>query len=252
MAKNQLPEPLRTIYGADPLAFVAGFLKDFKNALIDVQNRAVYRSGLTTVNVDDINPNKAGKQRGKMSLTARPNDRPEELGMRMVSLIMAGKGGLLADEAQRKARGLPRGPKSSKGFDADGFEIEIDEVMGDDELAAIPPSTLHRSIFGIDDAIIIGIGVPILIAVLPSLIGWLAEAASGIFSPEGTAPPPVTNPDGSITITAPDGTVTTTPPAGGDGLLDGTVELPGLGAIDKKLALAGAVVVGLIVWRVLR
>jgi len=249
MARNQLPEPLRTIYGADPLAFVAGFLKDFKTSLIDVQNRAVYRSGISTVNVDDVNPNKSGKQKGKLSLTARPNDRPEELGLRIVSLVMAGKGGLFVDEAQRKARGLPRGPKSSRGFDGDGVEIDFDEVMGDEELAAIPPSTLHRSIFGIDDAIILGIGVPLLIAVLPSLIGWLSEAASGLFAPD---PVPVTQPDGSVVITAPDGTTTVTPPPGGDGVLDGTIDLPGLGKVDKKIAIAGAAVVAFIVYRLVR
>lgn len=250
MATPRLHPVIVQIYGNDPAAFMVGFLRDFKTSLADVLRRTVTRTGVTVVTIDDVDPLKSGKQTKKVKTSPVGSDSPLELGLRIAAMVIAGKGAVFVDEAQRKARGLPIGPKASKALDEAGEPIDIDEVMSDVELQHVPAGTLHRSLFGIDDAIIIGVGVPLLIALLPIIIPMLMEAGKAIFEAVSSSSAPAAGdlPAGS----AGDGGGGGGGGGDGGGFLAGTVDIPVIGAIDKKIVAGAAALAAIVLVVMLR
>ena len=158
----------------DPGAFAMAIFRKLSGPLRTIHNRAAARSKIRAIQVND------GPRRKRIVLQSPRNDTPAQLAARFAALVTR-RPDLVADETRRWALGLPRG--------LDGAE-PLDERVA---AAAIP-----RRLFGIDDVIIIGVVVPLLIAiiptVLPMIMSWGADAVASI---GGAAPgAPVTEEPG--------------------------------------------------------
>lgn len=147
---------------------MAAFRKLF-GPLRRIHNRAAWRAGLRSVTVDD------GPKRKRIRIHSPASDTPAKLAARF-AVLASRRPDLLADEARRVVLGLKRGPR--------GLDEMLDPRIAD---AAAP-----RGLFGIDDAILIGVVVPLLTSLLPTLLPMIFQWGSdalGIVGPASGAPP---------------------------------------------------------------
>lgn len=169
----------------DPHAAVQAIFRKANKPIRKAHNRAVQRSGLVIVTVDDADPDTPGQQHGKIKLKAKASDSPGELAAKVGTLIARGHGDLLVDEARRIMLNMPVGPKKGRRLEGDSHGGGGIERVSDSTMAILYPSLdtrrmYPRGLFGIDDAIFFGLVVPLLIAlipiVLPMVIEWGKDA----------------------------------------------------------------------------
>ncbi len=177
----------------DPHAAVQAIFRKASKPIRKAHNRAVIRSRLVRVTVDDADPDTPGQQHGSIRLKASASDSPGELAAKVGTLIARGHGDLFIDEGRRILVGMQRGPKKPKRLEGDDHGGGIERVS-DSTMAILYPSLdtrrmYPRGLFGIDDAIIFGLAVPLLVVlipiVLPMIIEWGAKAFDMV---EGPAP----------------------------------------------------------------
>lgn len=168
MAAVSLPREIRDFLDLhderpDAGAFAMAIFRKASGPLRAVHNRAVSRSGVRAVTIND------GPRRKRIRLRSPAGDTPAKLAARFAVLV-ARRPDLVLDEARRWVLRMPQGPR---GLDGETLDPRIADA------AARP-----RHLFGIDDAILIGIAVPILVAVipqiLPMLLQWGGDAAQTI------------------------------------------------------------------------
>ncbi len=163
--------------GNDVNAFAMAAFKRGGAQIRAIHNRVRTRTGITSVEVEDADPGKAGKQRGRIQTLATSSDTAATLAARFVALAwFKGKGFLYVDEAARFMVGAPVGPR---GLDLDSVEAPALNLDGE---GSVDMSKLPRGLFGIDDAILIGVVVPLLIVALPFIIPMIIEWGKSAFA----------------------------------------------------------------------
>ena len=148
--------------------------------------------------IADSDPQAPGAQRARIDLRANGSDGPDVLGAKFAALATRGQAAqtLILDEARRIALGMPQGPKS-KAFSRslDGGEEspqEAEELVSDATFGLLGPSRA-KGLFGIDDvalAALLPVVLPILLSVLPMVLGVLCELGKKAFEIVTGAPAP--------------------------------------------------------------
>lgn len=178
----------------DPAAFAIAIFKRGTAALRECLRRSCVRTNLSKITIKDANPDKPGAQQATVNLVPSSREPFDRLAAKFATFAMRGPAAcvILADEARRMVTGQPIGPRA-KALDDPGAV----ETLDDTSFHLLPKA---KGLFGIDDAIILGVGVPLLIAVIPFILPMLLELGKGIFDfigqaaggakPAGDAPPP--------------------------------------------------------------
>lgn len=178
----------------DPAAFAIAIFKTGTNALRECLRRSCKRTGLEKITIKDADPDKRGAQKATVMLVPSSKEPFDRLAAKFAVFAMRGPAAcvILADEARRMVIGQPIGPKA-KALDDPGSV----EVLDDTSFHLLPKA---KGLFGIDDAIILGVGVPLLLAVIPFILPMLIELGKSIFdfvavatggkAAGGDAPPP--------------------------------------------------------------
>lgn len=162
--------PLADVFGSNPLSFAINAVKTKHTPLVDLVNRvAVHRLKKDTAQIKD--------PQGKTHVVnLRPTTKTSvaEVALALCVEAMA-RPASVADEVERMALGLPAG----RGVD--GY---------------IDPAA-PRMLFGVDDAIIVGAIVSVLVAIAPmiigallSLVGAAVPAIAGALQPKKPPPDP--------------------------------------------------------------
>jgi hypothetical protein len=186
-----IPAEIRAILQIpnDPAAFVLAMFRTFFSPLRTVHNRVVQRTGITVVEIADADPRAPGKQRARIAMRDSGND-PGKLAARVAILVVErGKGALYVDEARRWLAGKPVG--TSKSLDDDQIE---------------PVQTIDPAIVGgartfdpVTLTLIVGVAVPLLVAILPTVLPMVIEWGKSAFAaitntPNGPVERPATPP----------------------------------------------------------
>ncbi len=152
-----------------PEAIVVAMFKQQAGLLRTLQNRAAHRCSLTTIKIHDGDPNKSGDQAAFIDVRVGVGDGVGEQAMRFAALFLHSPASAMAlgDEAARMMTGQPEGPPV-RALDQP-LESQVDATT----LAILAPSA--RGFFGIDDAIILGVGIPLLCALIPVVIPMLVQ-----------------------------------------------------------------------------
>lgn len=172
----RMPAPLDQL-SPDPTAFMLEAVKRFRRPFIDTVNRTAARLGKTAFDVHEGgDPSRKITHRIPLQATTSTPDATIALQFATLGLMNVGA---LVDEARRVALNQPHGLEGDVGFEG-RF-----------------PTQRELSLFGIDDAVIVGfLGVMVAFApllaivipiVLPALISLVQSIAPGFLNP---APPP--------------------------------------------------------------
>lgn len=192
MAVSIPPELSRALGGAkDPASVVMAMFKRATTPLRAIHNRVAERSGITSIKIEDADPAKAGKQAATIAVGKASSD-PAKLAAQWAAMIVVkGKAGLYVDEAKRYLAKQPIGTsRSLDAEEAQPFDQESIALLSVGAQMREPDLRTHRSLFGIDDVILIGVGVPILVALIPFVLPMVIEWGKGAFQMiSGTAPP---------------------------------------------------------------
>lgn len=163
----------------DPGAFFLAAFRKMSAPLRAVANRASHRARLKSVTVQD------GPRRKRIRVKIRASDSPAVAAAKF-AIVATRKPGIFADEALRFALGQPEGPR--------GLDEQLDP--------RIAGAMMPRGIFGIDDAILIGVVVPLLVSVLPTILPMIFQWGGDAFATVGGAvagAPPVVDETGDDT-----------------------------------------------------
>jgi hypothetical protein len=165
MAGVSIPRELRDALDLhddtpDANAFAMALFRKGKNTIRTLHNRAVARSGLRSVVVND------GPRRKRVKLYSPAGDTPAKLAARF-AVLASRRAPLILDEAARMAVGLPPGPRG------------LDETIDPRLVQAHSGAARHLL-----DPLTLSIAIPILVAlipvVLPMLLQWGGDAAETI------------------------------------------------------------------------
>lgn len=170
-----IPAELRALLQIpnDAAAFVMAMFRSFFMPLRTIHNRVVTRTGIASVEIADADPKRAGNQRARITMRDNGND-PGRLAARVAIMIAhKGKGRLYVDEAVRWASGQPVG--TSRSLDDDGAEVTPLRALDRRLMGArtLDPVTL---------TLIVGVGVPLLVAIIPGLLPMIIEWGRGAFT----------------------------------------------------------------------
>lgn len=182
----RIPKELADALGTstDPAAFYRACFRKMSSPMRELMTRATGRLGVTHVDT----PSQADpKRKHRIGLVPKASDGVDQLGLRFAMLAFKVPRGAetLADEARRMAMGLKRGLEG---------DVEVDRAL-------LPPMHPHaarflegdpaaRSLFGVDDAILLGIlaaAVPVLIALIPFMLPMLIDAGNMLFETIGSS-----------------------------------------------------------------
>ena len=172
----------------DAAAFVMAMFRTFFTPLRTIHNRVVQRTGIASVEIADADPKKAGQERAVITMRDGGAD-PGRLAARVAIMItQKGKGRLYIDEAARWASGQPVG--TTRSLDDGGDEVTPLLVRSLDRRFSAA-----RTLDPITITLIVGVGVPLLVAVIPGLLPMIIEWGKGAFSAITNTPTgPVTGP----------------------------------------------------------
>jgi hypothetical protein len=169
-----IPPEIRRILGIpnDASAFAVAMFRSFFSPLRAIHNRVVERMRVDVVEIEDVDPLKAGKQRARITMRERGSN-PGHLGARVaVMVVQKNAGPIYIDEARRWLTGQPIG--TSRRLD------------DDEELAPIPGVDRRlqaaRTFDPVTLTLIVGVAVPILVAVIPVVLPMLIELGRSAFS----------------------------------------------------------------------
>jgi hypothetical protein len=169
---------------ADPHTTVAALLQKGLGPITKAYNRAVARSGLRSITIEDADPEHAGKQRATVDPRIHSGDTWMQAGARIGAFVTHSPVAveLFIDEAKNVMLGLPQG-RPARALDS-----PLQDTTSDTTVAILAPG-IHatagngpRGIFGIDDAIVLGVGVPLLCALIPFVIPFLITVGGTVFS----------------------------------------------------------------------
>lgn len=181
----------------DPNAVVMAMFKRATQPLRELHKRVAQRTRIATVRIEDADPNKAGKQAATISVAVASSD-PAKLAAQFAAMIVVkGKAGVYVDESKRMLLRQPPGTSLSlDAEDARPFDAESIALLGVG--AQMRADTLSRdgarSLFVIDDVLLISVGVPILCALIPLCLPMIIEWGAAAFNfekepPKGEAGP---------------------------------------------------------------
>ena len=200
---TQIPPELAAVLGTkDPAAAMMRMFTKATTPLREIHDRVVKRSGVLEVVIADLDPKKAGKQAARISV-AKGSTNPATLANQWAAMIVVkGKAGLYIDEAKRYLLKQPIG--TSKSLDAE--EAPTFDRESIDLLQATAAVGGFRSLFVVDDVMIISVGIPILCALIPILLPMIIEWGAGVWqsinpnaSSKDAAPEPTgTIPEGEV------------------------------------------------------
>jgi hypothetical protein len=149
--------PLADMFGKDPAAFVLGLAKKTSSQSRTLLRRVASRTGKLSYTF----PTPSGTRK----VTATPDSKADANQIALtLALCALDSPATMQEEAGRMATGLPVKPRGLTGYTV--------YPLG---LAGSP-----RGLFGIDDALILGIAVPILAAIAGTVLPTLISAASNV------------------------------------------------------------------------
>jgi len=167
--KGQITGPLADAFGSDPHSFILNLARQAKSNAIALCTRVADRTGKASYSFPTTS--------GTRSVTARPTSSadPNQVALTLV-LVAIDAPATMIEEAGRMANGLPVKPRGLMGYTH--FPMSI---------AGVP-----RGLFGIDDAALLAIVAPIIIAiataVLPGLIGAAGNVVKAVASGQVKSP----------------------------------------------------------------
>lgn len=188
----------RALGGAkDPAAVVMAMFQRATAPLREIHNRVAKRANIDVIKIEDADPAKAGKQAATIKVASGSSD-PARLAAQWASMIVVkGKAGLYVDEAKRYMLKQPIGAsKSLDAEEAQPLDSESIALLSVGSQMREPDLRQVRSLDPITLTILIGVGVPILCALIPIVLPMIIEWGKGAFDmitgkeTGGTAPPP--------------------------------------------------------------
>lgn len=151
--------PVADMFGSDPLAFVMNVAKQTSKASGELLRRVAKRTGKLSYTFPTL--------QGDRKVAASP---PTNASVAQIALTLAlcalDAPATMQEEAGRMANGLPVKPRGLSGYTV--FPLSLQGSP--------------RGIFGIDDAIVLGIITPILAAIAAAILPGLIAAASGVIT----------------------------------------------------------------------
>lgn len=229
----------------DASAFAIAMFRQASAPMRQLQNRVCHRAGLSIVEVADSDPQAPGAQRARIDLRASGSDGPDILGAKFAALAMRGQAAqtLILDEGRRIALGMPEGPKS-KALDEsrslDGDAAEADELVSDATLHLLGGARSFDPV--ITPAILMTVGLPILLAILPTVLGVLVELGKKAFEVVTGQSAPKAAPAGGAKSSG-----GSADPGGLSGYADDLADAVGIGKAGKDDSAMGLVLVAVIV-----
>lgn len=158
-AKGQITGPLAESLGADPHQFILNLSRQVKAKAQALVVRVADRTGKATYTFAVPGGGAA------RSVSARPPSSADPTTIALTLVLAAiDAPATMVEEAGRQANGLPVKPRGLMGFTHYPMSI-----------AGVP-----RGLFGIDDAALLAIAVPIIIAIASAVLPGLIGAASNV------------------------------------------------------------------------
>lgn len=178
---QSIPGPLRELLDIpnDANAFALAIVRKVHRFLGQVLNRVAARTGKASYTVVDNDKKKKGNQRATISLKRKSGDTVQHTLCKIMIVVQRGDGLRFLDECWRYWRGEAVG----KGLDDEPTEEQIRHQMQLIAQGSIPFQG-SRSFEPITMTLLIGVGVPLLIAFGPQLLNWAIEAAKSAFKVE--------------------------------------------------------------------
>ena len=199
--------PFADQFGHDPQAWAFAVAKAFKQPLDTLLSRVAQRTGKKSVTIKDADPRTPGNQSANISLLPESGDGPAELLLRFcAAVVVAQEGNILLDEAARMTVNAPRG--LDRAFDEDGNALP-DALVDMNAIKALAPDAVSagtdfRSLFGVDDALLIGL-IPIVTALIglavvliPIVVTLGGKAVTFIAGDKAHGVPGVFDPGGAL------------------------------------------------------
>ena len=177
-----VPAPLRDLLDIpdDANAFALAIVRKVHTFFGLVLNRVATRTGKRTYTVVDNDKKKAGNQRATLQLRHQRGDTAQETLCKVLIVVQRGDGLRFLDECWREWRGEK---STGRGLDEDLSEESIRQRMQLIAQGAVPFRGA-RSFDPVTMTLLIGVGVPLLIAFGPQLLNWAIEAAKSAFKIE--------------------------------------------------------------------
>jgi len=149
--------PVADMFGSDPTAFVLNVAKKTRTTARQLLIRVAERTGKLSYEFPT--------PQGQRKVTAKP---PSNASANQIALTLAlcalDSPATMQEEAGRMATGLPVKPRGLSGYTVYPLGLQGSP----------------RGLFGIDDALILGIIVPIIAAIAAAVLPGLISAASGV------------------------------------------------------------------------
>jgi hypothetical protein len=180
-SQGRVTGPLAEQFGSDPMEFMLNATRHFSSFLRGTCDRVAERSGQAAFAV----PAPRGGGTMQVPTRVRRDDPTAKLAL-VVALNATERPAVLLEEVGRQQQGLP----VKRGLDG-----------GSGGYVWFPPTMPARGLFGIDDAVLIGSVIAIIVAIAPALIAALisvvgsvskqaGDALGGLFGPKAPPPPP--------------------------------------------------------------
>lgn len=160
-AAGQIIGPLGDKFGHDPAQFVLHATREVSGAVRGLLKRVAARTG----KVSYVFPTPQGTR--KVTATPGSSASANQLALTLV-LAMIDSPATAVEEAGRQANGFPVKPRGLMGFTV--FPHTLGGGGGDRE----------RGLFGIDDAVLLSILLPIIAGIAVKVLPTLIQAASGV------------------------------------------------------------------------
>lgn len=170
---GQITGPLAEIFGKDPFAFVLNVASKTRKTARELLIRTAQRTGRLDYTFDT--------PKGKRKISAKPasNANSNQIALTLV-LASLDAPATMVEEAGRMANGLPAKPRGLSGYTVYPLHFPTGAAFAAEERGLVTDESSARGIFGIDDAVILGIVVPIIAAIAAAVLPGLISAAGGI------------------------------------------------------------------------
>lgn len=179
---QSIPAPLRELLDIpnDAGAFAIAITRKVHTFFGLVLNRVAKRTGKKKFTVVDNDKKKKGNQRATLDMRHVRGDNVQATLCKIMIIVQRGDGLRFLDECWREWRGEKQ---TGKGLDDELSEEQIRHQMQLIAQGSVPFRG-SRSFEPITMTLLIGVGVPLLIAFGPQLLNWAIEAAKAAFKTE--------------------------------------------------------------------